>query len=637
MALSKRKQAKLRRLENVRRKWGYLGDNAQTEYEMLKREQGVVSGNMKQGKTKFIASARIDRDMGHALSSALKPEGVEIRLTDKSRGQTDIDAFGGSSVYLSSKSRWEDAQVATRRAGNAPALPVIKALLPPAMLNVWLGIEGAQSAIKQADWTHNRKIVTEQQRWLSKKDASKDSSISLQDLAQRSALGVPFPASEFTVGVHDSFGSRLDRKYFDWFDQNSDQLEQAVAQSESLEDLAEVALWVGEELGLIEPEEQQEPDEPDNGQKGTDTKPPDNQDDSDGGDGDDSDDDDADNQDSPPDDSDLDDSDKSDETDSDSSSDEGKDNQDKPESSEPESGEPEEDNRTLKEKLKDSIAEAMLQEDNSEPKQNELFDLQAKPEEKVIKIPASETATTGIVLDYWAKAVADDFQMPTQEVDDYFGEPQADLLHEIRMGILDVFDEDREEAPQLIIAVDVSISMNCMCKPLLYRHNDNYYSAGWLAWQVAGLLGQQFPTAEIFAWSTTTSRDSGYPKPFAAPVPVGKRPLCNKHEGSFSRKTGTKLLGNTPESEAMLHAQTLLASNENSVLVLVTDGEPQNKARAHGVSHAMYQAGTRFSVVTVGSYQTSLEEMHYPPATVVSIKTAKDLSKVSKTFAMMQE
>ena len=317
MALSKRKQAKLRRLENERRKWGYLGDNAQTEYEMLKREQGVVSGNMKQGKTKFIASARIDRDMGHALSSALKPEGVEIRLTDKSRGQTDIDTFGGSSVYLSSKSRWEDAQVATRRAGNAPALPVIKALLPPAMLNVWLGIEGAQSAIKQADWTHNRKIVTEQQRWLSKKDASKDSSISLQDLAQRSALGVPFPASEFIVGVHDSFGSRLDRKYFDWFDQNSDQLEQAVAQSESLEDLAEVALWVGEELGLIEPE----PDEPRRCKgKPTDSKPPDNQDDSDsdGGDGDD-----ADNQDSPPDDSDLDDSDKSDETDSDSSSDEG--------------------------------------------------------------------------------------------------------------------------------------------------------------------------------------------------------------------------------------------------------------------------------------------------------------------------
>ena len=636
MALSKRKQAKLRRLENERRKWGYLGDNAQTEYEMLKREQGVVSGNMKQGKTKFIASARIDRDMGHALSSALKPEGVEIRLTDKSRGQTDIDTFGGSSVYLSSKSRWEDAQVATRRAGNAPALPVIKALLPPAMLNVWLGIEGAQSAIKQADWPHNRKIVTEQQRRLSKKDASKDSSISLQDLAQRSALGVPFPASEFTVGVHDSFGSRLDRKYFDWFDQNSDQLEQAVAQSESLEDLAEVALWVGEELGLIEPE----PDEPRRCKgKPTDSKPPDNQDDSDsdGGDGDD-----ADNQDSPPDDSDLDDSDKSDETDSDetdsdetdsdSSSDEGEDNQDKPESSEPE-----EDSRTLKEKLKDSIAEAMLQEDNSEPKQNELFDLQAKPEEKVIKIPASETATTGIVLDYWAKAVADDFQMPTQEVDDYFGEPQADLLHEIRMGILDVFDEDREEAPQLIIAVDVSISMNCMCKPLLYRHNDEYYSAGWLAWQVAGLLGQQFPTAEIFAWSTTTSRDSRYPKPYAAPVPVGKRPLCRKHEGSFSRKLGTNLMGNTPESEAMLHAQTLLASNENSVLVLVTDGEPQNKARAHGVSHAMYQAGTRFSVVTVGSYQTSLEEMHYPPATVVSIKNAKDLSKVSKTFAMMQE
>ena len=172
---------------------------------------------------------------------------------------------------------------------------------------------------------------------------------------------------------------------------------------------------------------------------------------------------------------------------------------------------------------------------------------------------------------------------------------------------------------------------------MLYSHLDEYYSAGWLAWQVAGLLGQQFPTAEIFAWSTTRGGDSRGEKPFAAPVPVGKRPLCRTHEGSFSSNPKVKLMGNTPEAEAMLHAQTLLDSNENSVLVLVTDGDPQNKARAHGVSHAMYQAGTRFSVVTVGSYQISLEEMHYPPATVVSIKNTKDLSKVSKTFAMMQE
>jgi hypothetical protein len=527
-------------------------------------------------------------------------------------------------VFLSSKSRWEDAQVATRRAGNAPALPVIKALLPPAMMNVWLGIEGAQSAIKQAEWTHNQKIVTEQQRWLSKA-YSKGLTINLQELAQRSALGVPFPASEFITGMHDSLG--LDKKYFDWFDQNSSKLEQAVAKSESLEDLAEVALWVGEELGLVEPEEQQDkPDEPiDNGD--TDNKPPDSQDDSDG-DSDDADGDDADSQDSPPDDSSSDDSDDSDKPDGGSG---GKSSQDEPENSEPEK-----DNRTLKDKLKDSIAEAMLQEDNSEPKQNELFDLQAKPEEKVVKVPASETVTTDIVLDYWAKAVADDFQMPTQEFDDYFGEPQADLLHEIKMGILDVFDEDREEAPQLIIAVDVSTSMNCMCKPALYSNYDSY-SAGWLAWQVAGLLGQQFPTAEIFAWSTTSSRDDRHQKPYAAPIPVGKRPLCRKHEGSFARKLGTHLMGGTPEAEAMLHAQTLLDSNENSVLVLVTDGEPQDKSRAHGVSHAMYQAGTKFSVVTVGSYQTRLEDMHYPPATVVSIKTAQDLSKVSKTFAMMQE
>jgi len=96
-------------------------------------------------------------------------------------------------------------------------------------------------------------------------------------------------------------------------------------------------------------------------------------------------------------------------------------------------------------------------------------------------------------------------------------------------------------------------------------------------------------------------------------------------------------MGGTPESEAMLHAQTLLDSNENSVLVLITDGEPQNKARAHGVSHAMYQAGTKFSVITVGSYQPRLEDMHYPPATVVSIKQPKDLAKVSKTFAMLTE
>jgi hypothetical protein len=635
MALSYRQQVQLRSLESERKKWGYLSGRRLDEYSMLKKEQGVVSGDMKKGKTKFIASAQVDRDMGQALSSALKPDNVEIRLSDKSRGQTDIDTYSGSSVYLSSKARWEDAQVATRRAGNAPALPVIKALLPPAMLNIWLGIEGAQSAVKQADWTHNQKIVTEQQRWLSKRDSGKDSNINLQDLAQRSALGIPFPASEFVTGSHDRLG--LDKRYFDWFDQNSSQLEQAVAQSKSLEDLAEVALWVGEELGLVEPEKQQEPDDnPDDGENSGSQPNEDNDSQGESGEGEDED---TDSQDSPPDDSDDSDSDKSDEPDSDSSSDEGEDNQDKPESSEPKSSEPEEDNRTLKDKLKDSIAEAMSQEDKSEPKQDELFDLQAKPDEKVVIVPASKTVTTDIVLDYWAKAVANDFQMPTEEFDDYFGEPQADMLHELKMGILDVFDEDREEAPQLIIAVDVSTSMNCMCKPALY---DNYdvYSAGWLAWQVAGLLGQQFPTAEIFAWSTTSSRGdyaSRGQKPYAAPIPVGKRPLCRRHEGSFAKEPGTHLMGGTPEAEAMLHAQTLLDSNENSVLVLITDGEPQNKSRAHGVSHAMYQAGTKFSVVTVGRYQPRLEDMHYPPATVVSIKTPKDLAKVSKTFAMLTE
>lgn len=632
MALSYRQQVMLQRLESERKRWGYLSGRKLDEYAMLKKEQGVVSGGMKRGKTKFIASAQVDRDMGQALSSALKPDNVEIRLADKSRGQTSIDTYSGSSVYLSTKSRWEDAQVATRRAGNAPALPVIRALLPPAMLNVWLGIEGAQSAIKQADWTHNQKIVTEQQRWLSKKDSDKDSNISLQDLAQRSALGVPFPASEFVTG---SF--ILDKRYFDWFDQNSSQLERAVAQSESLEDLAEVALWVGEELGLVEPEEQQEPDDkPDDGEN-SDSQPNKN-DDSQGGGGN-GEDKDTDSQDSPPDNSD---SDKSDEPDSGSSGDESEDSQDKPESSEPESSEPEKDNRTLKDKLKDSIAEAMSQlEDKLEPKQDELFDLKAKPVEKVEIVPASKTITTDIVLDYWAKAVANDFQMPTEEADDYFGEPQADLLHEIKMGILDIFDEDKEEEPQLIIAVDVSTSMNCMCRASLEDYDGGSYSnAGWIAWQAAGLLGHQFPTAEIFAWSTKSegrrSSNSGL-MPYAAPVPVGKRPLCRRHEGSFAKPLGWQLMGGTPEAEAMLHAQTLLDSNENSVLVLITDGEPQNKARAHGVSHAMYQAGTKFSVITVGAYQPRLEDMHYPPATVVSIKTPKDLAKVSKTFAMLTE
>lgn len=632
MALSYRQQVMLQRLESERKRWGYLSGRKLDEYAMLKKEQGVVSGGMKRGKTKFIASAQVDRDMGQALSSALKPDNVEIRLADKSRGQTSIDTYSGSSVYLSTKSRWEDAQVATRRAGNAPALPVIRALLPPAMLNVWLGIEGAQSAIKQADWTHNQKIVTEQQRWLSKKDSDKDSNISLQDLAQRSALGVPFPASEFVTG---SF--ILDKRYFDWFDQNSSQLERAVAQSESLEDLAEVALWVGEELGLVEPEEQQEPDDkPDDGEN-SDSQPNKN-DDSQGGGGN-GEDKDTDSQDSPPDNSD---SDKSDEPDSGSSGDESEDSQDKPESSEPESSEPEKDNRTLKDKLKDSIAEAMSQlEDKLEPKQDELFDLKAKPVEKVEIVPASKTITTDIVLDYWAKAVANDFQMPTEEADDYFGEPQADLLHEIKMGILDIFDEDKEEEPQLIIAVDVSTSMNCMCRASLEDYDAGSYSnAGWIAWQAAGLLGHQFPTAEIFAWSTKSegrrSSNSGL-MPYAAPVPVGKRPLCRRHEGSFAKPLGWQLMGGTPEAEAMLHAQTLLDSNENSVLVLITDGEPQNKARAHGVSHAMYQAGTKFSVITVGAYQPRLEDMHYPPATVVSIKTPKDLAKVSKTFAMLTE
>jgi hypothetical protein len=594
--LSPEEQRELKSLLKQHKSWGLVG-HQQSRLAMLQSKQGSAAQNMKQGKTKFLATADIDRQMGGVLLGALKPEGVEITHVDSDRGTTGMwstnwDSSRDARVSVSKKARWEDLQVASRRSKNAPVLPVIESLLPSEMVDVWIGLESAHSAYKQAKWTHNDKIVDEQKRWL-----QRTSQASLQVLIQRSALGIPATNAMQTM-----------RKASDiqWLADYSTELQDAVKAADDMEALVEVAMWVGEELGLIQDQQQNEPEDgcgpPDRNDKDTDKDSDrksgentnDNQDTDDRQDTDDSD------KDKPEDTKDTDGG-SSDDTDSDADDkDSSKTKQDKP--------------KSLKDKVKEAVTDAMDKQDSAPIQQDGLFDLNPTEHEEVKVIDSSEVPKRLITLHSAAKPAQAEFELLDDEQDDYFGDPQGDILHDIRLGILDVFEQEAASDPQLIIAVDNSISMRCNCG--LPRRNSRSVDgedAGYLAWQVAGILGKQFPDSKIFGW-TTNRRGRFSAESIVFDMPEGYRPACTVHEKHHDYS------GNTPEAEALLYAQSQLESNENSVIVVITDGEPNDKPRSYGVTHAMYRAGTKFAVVTVGDYQPPLADLHYPPATVLSIK-----------------
>lgn len=626
--LSEREQQELKTLLREQKKWG-LTEWQEASLKMLRAKQGSAAADMKQGKSKFLATADIDRQMGGVLMDALKPDGVTVDQVDLERGQTGMySSYDSPRVQVSQKSRWEDLQVATRRTKNAPVLPVIEKMLPYEMRDVWIGLEAAHSAVKQAEWTHNDKIVSEQKRWLQRKDDT-----NLQGLIQRAALGIP---------VTDAMQTMRKASDIDWLVDHSLELQDAVKTADDMESLVEVAMWVGAELGLVDIDD--DDDDPDEGGEVCDKGIPDNQDqDGDGDNKSDGDDDgDTGDDDSTDDDSDGDDGsgdkseDSTDDKDSDSKDsgsdgDQQKGEQDKPSGSDDKS---QDKPKSLKDKVKDAVAEAMDEQDNAPPTSDGLFDLTLLPDEKPAEVIDSDLIRKKpIVLHSATKAVEAEFEMLDAETDDYFGDPQGDILHDVRLGILDVFEQETESDPQLIIAVDASISMMCLCKPEPSRYRYNVpveqCDGGYLAWQVAGILGKQYPESSIFAW---TSRRRN-PAAIVYDMPIGQRPLCRVHEST----TVVEYMGNTPESDALLYAQSQLESNENSVLVIVTDGEPQNKSRSYGLTHAMYKAGTKFAVVCVGSYQPRQEEMHYPPATIMSIKSPSELSKVSQIFDLIRK
>ena len=608
--LSPAEQRELKSLQRDNKSWGLRG-NAKQRLDMLQAKQGSAAQGMKQGKTKFLATADIDRQMGGVLLDALKPEGVDIKHTDSDRGTTGMwhntwQNKSQSNVSVSKKARWEDLQVASRRAKNAPVLPVIASLLPTEMTDVWIGLESAHSAYKQAKWTHNDKIVDEQKRWLQRTNQT-----SLQGLVQRSSLGIP---------ATDAMQTMRKASDIQWLVDHSSELQDAVKAADDMEALVEVAMWVGEELGLIQDDQQDSPPPPEEGCSTTPTDEDNEPDkDSDGG-GKSSGDDDSDSGDDASDsddgDSKPDDSDGSDADDDAGSKDSNKTEQDKPQS--------------LTDKVKEAVADAMEEQDNAPIQQDGLFDLNPTEDEEVEVIDSNLVPKRLIQLHTAAKPVEAEFELLDDEQDDYFGDPQGDILHDIRLGILDVFEQETPSDPQLIIAVDNSISMRCNCG--LPRRNS--YSvvedSGYLAWQVAGILGKQFPDSKIFGW-TTTRRDRFGRESIVFDMPEGYRPACTVHEKHHDYS------GNTPEAEALLYAQSQLESNENSVIVVITDGEPNNKPRSYGITHAMYKAGTKFAVVTVGEYQPALADLHYPPATVLSIKSPVELSKVSKIFDLIRK
>jgi hypothetical protein len=610
--LSAEEQRELKSLLKEHREWGLVG-HRKSRLAMLQSKQGSAAQNMKQGKTKFLATADIDRQMGGVLLSALKPENVDITHVNSDRGTTGMwstsyDASQAARVSVSKKARWEDLQVASRRSKNAPVLPVIELLLPSQMVDVWIGLESAHSAYKQAKWTHNDKIVDEQKRWLQRTNQG-----SLQNLVQRSALGIP---------VTDAMQTMYKASDIQWLVDHSLELQDAVKAAEDMEALVEVAMWVGEELGLIQDQQQDEPIDgcgprtptDRNTDKDSDNKSGENTNDS--KEADDSKDTDGSKKDKPDNTKDIDGK-------ADRKADGKADGKD--------SNKTEQDKtKSLKDKVKEAVTDAMEQQDNAPVQQDALFDLVPTEQEEVTVIEPDAVPKRLIALHPAAKPAQAEFELLDDEQDDYFGDPQGDILHDIRLGILDVFEQETASDPQLIIAVDNSISMRCNCGLPRRNSRSDTEDAGYLAWQVAGILGKQFPDSKIFGWTTSRrgrfSRDS-----IVFDMPEGYRPACTVHEKIHDYS------GNTPEAEALLYAQSQLESNENSVIVVITDGEPNDKSRSYGITHAMYKAGTKFAVVTVGNYQPALADLHYPPATVLSIKSPVELSKVSRIFDLIRK
>lgn len=617
---------------------------------------------LKEGKQKFVVSAAQDRSMGQSLFDLLAPPSVTLhRNAALLRGESRLP--DESRVVTSNKGRWIDDVVALERAKHAPTLPVVNQMLGRQMGEVWKAIEEASAAYRQTNWTHNPKVLSESKKWVARRPVN-DVNTALTNAAY--GLEVPPLSDSDRTTIEASPGVYVEAEAQNWIHKNASLIQAAVEQATTLEELWDAAYWIGQELNYVSQDPVEEPgDEPEGGDS-DDGAGSDKSDSSDSGgcdfgndatgtegnadpkgqaesegDGEGSQDDQPSNQEG------------GSGSDADGFATEGQVSQSQGQSPERGGGADLSDGRGQPKSQKEQVLDALL---DSVEAQNKPNPSATAEDGKLEPVHAEEDwvevkgATHPVERTFSVQLMLDEFAGQDEVKDAYFGEAQTDILHEIRIGNLEVFEEDAPTQGDVVVAVDCSGSMQCWC-------TTSGTPNGWLAWQVAAAIHSQFPEATVFGYSSGGSRSSyghtvtataltdsqleaksksvateqglwparrwtnGNGRAIIVPVPTGHRPACHEH--------GNVMGGGTPESGALVYlAHALESKFENAVGILITDGQPSRPERSYAMTRQMAAAGMRFGVIQINNSDTGI----YPASILHQINGKDDLFKLADIF-----
>ena len=188
-------------------------------------------------------------------------------------------------------------------------------------------------------------------------------------------------------------------------------------------------------------------------------------------------------------------------------------------------------------------------------------------------------------------------------------------------GDLNIFRRPPTVKGHVSVMVDISGSMGCwcdMCSSTEYGAAASLPS--YLSWQVAALLGQLHPTAEIFTYCGTNAGRSMGCK--VIPLPAGQRPSgCAQIDN---------LSGGTPTCSALMYfREHLLARPSSTTAIIITDGAPDYcvEAGVHHVDHIgrdIMSKGIKFGTVFIGNGQY----LDLPAEVSVNISSLEDIANI---------
>lgn len=324
-------------------------------------------------------------------------------------------------------------------------------------------------------------------------------------------------------------------------------------------------------------------------------------------------------------------------------------------------------------KVLDAMENSIEDNEEAKPNASDSFGV-VHPHERWVVI---EEPTMPLTSHTNVSLALEDFVGNDEYKESHFGDPDPDLIHELRLGNMDVFEIEAETQGRVVVVVDCSGSMHCWCDAgkAMYDQQGAKPFNGWLAWQIATAIHKQFPDAEVFgysseAFSARNLRGSGrnhhhghriseiapewsgnvpdmHPdyksgkgnrtirgrnldyfqrsSSGTAIVPVrtpGHRPKCEIHDSGL-------LGGGTPESGALGYlTHRLDAAFETSVGILITDGQPSQADRSYAMTRKMHKAGMRFGVIAVNYQDTGI----YPASMLHHVDSADDLQKLPDIF-----